>query len=130
MRLELGINTCFAVKRWPTPADWAPIVRDRLGLRLHGVEFDNDIEHQRLGVLCGLGPRFLSRLNVLDRRNVLIRGKPGCRSSSETECENEGDDKIASHADLRRHSRTRHTTGPVIRLWFACDQLSRCSGGG
>ena len=34
MRLELGINTCFAVKRWPTPADWAPIVRDRLGLRL------------------------------------------------------------------------------------------------
>jgi sugar phosphate isomerase/epimerase len=34
MRLELGINTCFAVKRWPRPADWAPIVRDRLGLRV------------------------------------------------------------------------------------------------
>jgi sugar phosphate isomerase/epimerase len=34
MRLQLGINTCFAVKRWPRPEDWAPVVRDRLGLRL------------------------------------------------------------------------------------------------
>jgi len=34
MRLELGVNTCFAVKRWPRPADWAPIVRDRLGLTI------------------------------------------------------------------------------------------------
>ena len=33
MRLRLGINDCFAVKRWPRPDDWAPIVRDRLGLR-------------------------------------------------------------------------------------------------
>ncbi len=32
--LQLGINTCFAVKRWPLPEDWAPIVRDELGLRL------------------------------------------------------------------------------------------------
>jgi sugar phosphate isomerase/epimerase len=34
MRLRLGINTCFAVKRWPRPEDWAPVVRDRLELRL------------------------------------------------------------------------------------------------
>jgi hypothetical protein len=34
MRLRLGINTCFAVKRWPRPEDWAPVVADRLGLRL------------------------------------------------------------------------------------------------
>jgi len=34
MRLQLGINTCFAVKRWPMPDDWAPVVRDQLGLRL------------------------------------------------------------------------------------------------
>lgn len=34
MRVRLGINTCFAVKRWPRVEDWAPIVRDRLGLRL------------------------------------------------------------------------------------------------
>ena len=34
MRLELGINTCFAVKRWPMPEDWAPIVHDQLGLEL------------------------------------------------------------------------------------------------
>jgi len=34
METRFGINTCFAVKRWPRPADWAPIVRDRLGPRL------------------------------------------------------------------------------------------------
>ena len=34
MRIQLGINTCFAVKRWPLPEDWAPIVRDELGLQL------------------------------------------------------------------------------------------------
>ncbi|HYM83723.1 MAG TPA: sugar phosphate isomerase/epimerase, partial [Candidatus Dormibacteraeota bacterium] len=32
MRVRLGVNTCFAVKRWPRPEDWAPLVRDRLGL--------------------------------------------------------------------------------------------------
>jgi sugar phosphate isomerase/epimerase len=32
MRARLGINTCFAVKRWPEPGDWARIVRDELGL--------------------------------------------------------------------------------------------------
>jgi D-erythrulose 1-phosphate 3-epimerase len=30
----LGINTCFAVKRWPEPERWAAIVRDRLGLEV------------------------------------------------------------------------------------------------
>ncbi len=33
-RYALGINTCFAVKRWPQPESWAPIVRDQLGLDL------------------------------------------------------------------------------------------------
>jgi sugar phosphate isomerase/epimerase len=40
MMTELGINTCFAVKRWPRPADWAPIVRDTLGLDLVQVSLD------------------------------------------------------------------------------------------
>jgi len=34
MDVRLGINTCFAVKRWPRPVDWGPIVRDHLRLRL------------------------------------------------------------------------------------------------
>jgi sugar phosphate isomerase/epimerase len=37
---ELGINTCFAVKRWPTPASWAAVVRDDLGLDLVQHSFD------------------------------------------------------------------------------------------
>jgi sugar phosphate isomerase/epimerase len=32
--VELGVNSCFAVKRWPLPGDWARIVRDDLGLSL------------------------------------------------------------------------------------------------
>jgi sugar phosphate isomerase/epimerase len=37
---QLGINTCFAVKRWPRPEDWAPIVRDELQLDLVQVSLD------------------------------------------------------------------------------------------
>src|SRR5215472_9203712 len=31
-RLHLGINTCFAVKRWPEPERWISIVKQDLGL--------------------------------------------------------------------------------------------------
>jgi D-erythrulose 1-phosphate 3-epimerase len=31
-RYTLGINTCFAVKRWPEPGRWAEIVAETLGL--------------------------------------------------------------------------------------------------
>ena len=40
MQLRLGINDCFAVKRWPQTLDWGPIVRERLGLRLVQHSFD------------------------------------------------------------------------------------------
>jgi sugar phosphate isomerase/epimerase len=37
---DLGINTCFAVKRWPRPADWAAVVHDELGLDVVQHSFD------------------------------------------------------------------------------------------
>ena len=40
MKIRLGIDTCFAVKRWPLADDWIPIVRDRLGLDLVQHSFD------------------------------------------------------------------------------------------
>jgi sugar phosphate isomerase/epimerase len=40
MRARLGINTCFAVKRWPRPRDWARIVRDELGLEVVELSLD------------------------------------------------------------------------------------------
>jgi sugar phosphate isomerase/epimerase len=40
MRARLGINNCFAVKRWPQPADWAAIVRDELGLEVVELSLD------------------------------------------------------------------------------------------
>jgi sugar phosphate isomerase/epimerase len=39
-RIHLGINTCFAVKRWPEPDVWIPIVVETLGLRHCQVSFD------------------------------------------------------------------------------------------
>ncbi len=32
MKVTLGINNCFAVKRWPRPDEWAQVVRGELGL--------------------------------------------------------------------------------------------------
>ena len=40
MEIRFGVNTCFAVKRWPRVEDWLPIVRDRLGVRLVQHSFD------------------------------------------------------------------------------------------
>jgi D-erythrulose 1-phosphate 3-epimerase len=34
MDVSLGINTCFAVKRWPTPDEWAAVVREELRMDL------------------------------------------------------------------------------------------------
>jgi sugar phosphate isomerase/epimerase len=40
MKVELGINTCFALKRWPRPADWASVVHNDLGLDLVELSLD------------------------------------------------------------------------------------------
>jgi len=40
MRATLGINNCFAVKRWPRPDDWASIVANDLGLDLVELSLD------------------------------------------------------------------------------------------
>jgi sugar phosphate isomerase/epimerase len=50
---RLGINNCFAVKRWPEPASWAAIVREELGLDLvqHTLDLvDVDAEESDLRV--------------------------------------------------------------------------------
>jgi D-erythrulose 1-phosphate 3-epimerase len=52
MRARLGINNCFAVKRWPRPEDWARVVRYELGLQIVELSLDlmetvNDLERLR-----------------------------------------------------------------------------------
>jgi D-erythrulose 1-phosphate 3-epimerase len=39
--MDLGINLCFAIKRWPEPERWAEIVDERLGLR--SVQYTMDL---------------------------------------------------------------------------------------
>ena len=47
MKLQLGINNCFAVKRWPQPHEWTEIVRAELGLELvqHSLDL-SDLSHE------------------------------------------------------------------------------------
>jgi len=40
MRARLGINTCFAAKRWPLPHDWAQIVRYDIGVDIVELSLD------------------------------------------------------------------------------------------
>ncbi|HKV59142.1 MAG TPA: TIM barrel protein, partial [Ktedonobacteraceae bacterium] len=40
MSIHLGINTCFAIKRWPEPEQWVRIVKDELGLDCCQFSFD------------------------------------------------------------------------------------------
>jgi sugar phosphate isomerase/epimerase len=52
MQARLGINNCFAVKRWPRPEDWAHVVRYELGLEVVELSLDlmetsNDQERRR-----------------------------------------------------------------------------------
>lgn len=46
MRLELGINNCFAVKRWPQPEEWSEIISRDLGLGIvqHSLDLSLDDE--------------------------------------------------------------------------------------
>jgi D-erythrulose 1-phosphate 3-epimerase len=53
---QLGINTCFAVKRWPQPEHWARLVRDELGLDLvqHSLDLaDLDVPPDDIGDQAG-----------------------------------------------------------------------------
>ncbi len=95
MRVQLGINTCFAVKRWPRPVDWATVVRDDLGLDL--VELSLDLfeeietpEHRRRDVLetraaleaAGLTARGTFTGLVAYSRNLLLHPDPNARRAA------------------------------------------------
>jgi sugar phosphate isomerase/epimerase len=43
----LGMNTCFAVKRWPEPEEWARIIAEDFGLK--AVQFSFDLMDPRAG---------------------------------------------------------------------------------
>ncbi len=53
MTLRLGINNCFAVKRWPLPDEWAQIVAGELGLPIvqHSLDLA-DLGADAAGIEC------------------------------------------------------------------------------
>lgn len=93
MRLTLGINNCFAVKRWPRPDEWSQIIGDELGLEVvqhsldltdlgHGLEEDADA----VRVACELrGLRIDSVFTGLAAysANLMLAPEPIARSYGE-----------------------------------------------
>ncbi len=90
MQLRLGINSCFAVKRWPRVVDWGPIVRDRLGLGLVQHSLDlvdlavDDPRDLRLD-LANVGLELHSSFTGLAAysSNLLLHPAAGARSAAE-----------------------------------------------
>jgi hypothetical protein len=90
MNVVLGINTCFAVKRWPRVADWGPIVRDRLGLRViqHSLDLvvaQADDARAFRSELAGLGLELHSTFTGLAAysANLLLHPEPRGRRAAE-----------------------------------------------
>lgn len=90
MKLRLGINTCFAVKRWPRAEDWAPIVHERLGLRLVQHSFDlvergvDDAASFRAATdLAGLTVASTFTGLAAYSANLLLDPRPAARASAE-----------------------------------------------
>jgi D-erythrulose 1-phosphate 3-epimerase len=94
MQARLGINNCFAVKRWPLPADWARVVRYELGLEVVELSLDlmetaSDRERERtaesvLAVLAEHGLRAETVFTGLAAysRNLLMDPDPEHRRSA------------------------------------------------
>ena len=88
---RLGINTCFAVKRWPQPERWAALVRDELGLDLvqHCLDLvdlafgDGDAEGGELPALFGVRPgtgvpqKRHVRAELLEQQGLMDGGRAG-----------------------------------------------------
>jgi sugar phosphate isomerase/epimerase len=89
VKLRLGINTCFAVKRWPRPEDWVPVVRDRLGLRLVQHSFDlvdrgvDDVASLRAAGDAGLEIASTFTGLAAYSANLLLDPRPAARASAE-----------------------------------------------
>lgn len=91
-RYRLGVNTCFAVKRWPEPARWAELVAHTLGLDLvqHSLDLvdldaDAPLAEQAAAVAeacTGHGIALHSVFTGLGAygRNLLLDPDPGNRS--------------------------------------------------
>ena len=65
----LGVNTCFAVKRWPEPERWAEIVRERMGVDL----VQHSLDLVRLDGSAGLRSRQAEVIRLAcERRGLLL----------------------------------------------------------
>ena len=41
VKINLGINNCFAVKRWPETEEWMSIIKEKFGLDI--VQLSTDV---------------------------------------------------------------------------------------
>jgi D-erythrulose 1-phosphate 3-epimerase len=94
LRVVLGINNCFAVKRWPRPDEWAQIVSEELGLEvvqhsldLADLDLDLEAEAQAVHDACGLngvGIHSVFTGLVAYSANLMLAPEPAERERGET----------------------------------------------
>ena len=82
MRVTLGVNNCFAVKRWPRPREWAQVVREELRvdvvqhcLDLTDLEGDVVAEAEAVRIACadaGLRPHSVFTGLVAYSANLML----------------------------------------------------------
>jgi D-erythrulose 1-phosphate 3-epimerase len=95
MHVQLGINTCFAVKRWPRPVDWARVVHDDLGLELVELSLDllegfetaegrRRVADENLAALAGSGMTAVGTFTGLNAysHNLLLHPDPAGRQQA------------------------------------------------
>ncbi len=126
MGFQLGINTCFAVKRWPRPTDWAPIVSERLGLDLvqHSLDLvDLDappdaVQEQAEEVrsaarLCGLSVHSTFTGLGAYSSNLLLHPERGARVRAESWFRR----AVAFTADVEAQGTGGHVGALSVRDW-------------
>jgi D-erythrulose 1-phosphate 3-epimerase len=131
MRLRLGVNTCFAVKRWPRPADWAPIVRDRLGLGLvqHSLDLVNldagpaGIDGQAEAIRTAAGAHGLDVQSTFTglaaySSNMLLDPEPAQRA----ECADWFERAIAFSATIKAAAAGGHVGAYSVPDWRSADR--------
>jgi D-erythrulose 1-phosphate 3-epimerase len=92
----LGVNNCFAVKRWPAPDEWAAIVADELGLDLvqHSLDLvdftarDDELDSQAAAVRAACQARGLALHSTFTglaaySSNLLLAADPAARARAE-----------------------------------------------
>lgn len=125
-QIKLGINTCFAVKRWPRSSDWISITKNELklggaqistDLLSPSFEFSSAIKYMDVilvsGPMAGSGPdvRTLAEVREVVEKEIPVLLHTGAKSTTIKEFFKYADGCIVG-SDLKRDGYTWNEVDP------------------